>query len=79
MPPHVRLHNQIQFRYALNDSWYASADNMKFIKHDLKKELVMPLKANRKVALSKASQSRTDHTYQAFLFSYQAFLFLRPN
>ena len=44
--------NQIPFRYVLNDVWYASADNMQFIKHDLHRDFVMPLKTNRKVALS---------------------------
>ncbi|HYX71768.1 MAG TPA: transposase, partial [Nitrososphaera sp.] len=39
--------------YVVNDSWYSSSDNMKLIKRDLKKEFVMPLKSNRKVALSK--------------------------
>jgi hypothetical protein len=50
------VHNQIKFSYVLNDSWYASSDNMNFIHLDLKKEFVMPLKANRKVALSEADQ-----------------------
>jgi hypothetical protein len=45
------------FRYIINDSWYASPDNMKMIKRDLKKEFVMPLKANRKVALSTEQKS----------------------
>lgn len=49
-------HNQIKFAYVLNDSWYAASDNMKFIHLDLKKDFVMPLKANRKVALSEADQ-----------------------
>lgn len=49
----VVVHNQIKFRYIINDSWYASSDNMKMIKRDLHKEFVMPLKSNRKVALSK--------------------------
>jgi hypothetical protein len=44
--------NQIPFTYVLNDVWYASADNMMFVKHILHKEFIMPLKANRKVALS---------------------------
>lgn len=44
--------NQIPFRYVLNDVWYASAENMMFVKHTLQKEFVMPLKSNRKVALS---------------------------
>ncbi|BCX03046.1 MAG: hypothetical protein KatS3mg053_0984 [Candidatus Roseilinea sp.] len=44
--------NQIPFKYVLNDVWFAAADNMNFVKHKLKKEFVMPLKANRKVALS---------------------------
>ena len=50
------VHNQIKFRYVLNDCWYASADNMNFIHLDLKKDFVMPLKANRKVAMSQAEQ-----------------------
>jgi len=50
--------NQIPFRYVLNDVWYASAENMRFVKHTLKKEFVMPLKANRKVALSLADKQQ---------------------
>jgi hypothetical protein len=48
--------NQIPFKYVLNDVWYASADNMLFVKHTLHKEFIMPLKANRKVALSLADK-----------------------
>ena len=44
--------NQIEFRYVLNDVWYASSENMRYIKRDLEKEFIMPIKANRKVALS---------------------------
>jgi len=50
------LRNQISFKYVLNDVWFASADNMMFVKHDLKKHFVMPLKSNRKVALSLADK-----------------------
>ncbi len=50
------LRNQILFQYVLNDVWFASADNMMFVKHDLKKHFVMPLKCNRKVALSLAEK-----------------------
>jgi len=42
---------QIPFRYVLNDIWFASAENMLFIKAK-KKDFLMPLKSNRKVALS---------------------------
>lgn len=45
--------NNIKFKYVLNDVWYASSENMKFIKQELKKEFIMPIKTNRKVALSK--------------------------
>jgi hypothetical protein len=34
--------NQIHFKYVLNDIWYASAENMNFVKITLKKEFVMP-------------------------------------
>ena len=53
----VCVHNQIKFRYVVNDSWYSSSDNMKMIKRDLKREFVMPLKSNRKVALSKEKKA----------------------
>ena len=43
--------NRIPFRYVLNDVWYASAENMVFVKQTLQKDFVMPLKANRKIAL----------------------------
>jgi hypothetical protein len=59
----VCCHNQIKFRYVVNDSWYSSSDNMKIIKRDLNKEFVMPLKSNRKVALSQAEKARGQ--YQA--------------
>jgi hypothetical protein len=50
--------NRIPFKYVLNDTWYASAENMKFVKRSLHKEFVMPIKSNRKVALSKADQQQ---------------------
>lgn len=49
---HQAVQNQIVFTYILSDIWFASAENMKFVKITLKKELVMPIKGNRKVALS---------------------------
>jgi hypothetical protein len=36
--------------------WYSAADNMMFIKYDLDKHFIMPLKANRKVALSEQAK-----------------------
>jgi DDE superfamily endonuclease len=49
-------HNQLRFTYVLNDAWYASSDNMMFVVHTIKKHFVMPLKENRKVALSLADK-----------------------
>lgn len=48
--------NQIPFKYVLSDVWYSAADNMMFIKHELQKAFVMPLKANRKVALNQQAK-----------------------
>ena len=50
------VHNQVPFRYVLNDVWFASAHNMKDVKTTLHKDFIMPLKSNRKVALSEADQ-----------------------
>jgi len=46
------VNNQIAFRYVLNDVWFSSAENMRFVKQTIQKEFVMPLKSNRKIALS---------------------------
>jgi len=52
------VQNQIPFQYVLNDVWYSSAENMCFIKHELKKSFVMPIKTNRKVALTLEDRKR---------------------
>ena len=56
------VQNQIPFQYVLNDVWYSSAENMRFVKRDLKKDFIMPLKTNRKVALS--AQDKLNGRYQ---------------
>jgi DDE superfamily endonuclease len=55
--------NQVSFRYVLNDIWFASAENMKLIKCELHKDFIMPLKTNRKVALSQ--EDKQQDKYQA--------------
>jgi hypothetical protein len=50
--------NQIPFKYVLNDVWFASAENMRFVKRTLLKDFVMPVKGNRKVALSLADKQQ---------------------
>jgi len=52
----VAKRNQIPFKYVVSDVWYSAAENMMFIKHDLDKDFIMPLKANRKVALSEQAK-----------------------
>jgi DDE superfamily endonuclease len=53
--------NRIEFSYVLNDVWYASSENMRYIKEDLRKEFIMPLKTNRKVALSLEEKKRAEY------------------
>jgi hypothetical protein len=53
--------NRIGFRYALNDVWYASSENMRYVKRDLEKEFIMPIKANREVALSLEAKQRGEY------------------
>lgn len=55
--------NQIPFGFVLNDVWFSAAENMNFIKLELKKDFVMPLKSNRKVALS--LEAKRHKLYQA--------------
>lgn len=48
--------HQVKFKYVLNDVWFCSAENIIFIHEQIKKLFIMPLKDNRKVALSKTDK-----------------------
>jgi len=50
--------NRLKFRYVLSDVWYSASENMGHIKEELKKEFIMPLKSNRKVALCLEDKKR---------------------
>ncbi len=54
----VCANNNLLFKYVLADSWFASKENLNFIKLDLGKEFIMALKTNRTVALSKADRQK---------------------
>jgi len=56
------LHKQIPFRYVLADVWFSSVENMVFIKNNAKKDFIVPLKSNRKVALSEEDKKRGQWT-----------------
>lgn len=59
----VCVHNCLTFRYVLNDVWFASAENMLYVKDELGKDFVMPLKDNRKV--TQEPPSIPNRTYAA--------------
>ena len=50
--------NRLRFAYVLSDVWYSASENMAYIKEELKKEFIMPVKTNRKVALSLEDKKR---------------------
>lgn len=59
--------NCVKFSYVLNDVWYASSENMVYVKEELKKEFIMPIKTNRKVALSLEHKKRGEYEQVASL------------
>jgi DDE superfamily endonuclease len=54
--------NHIPFRFVLFDVWFASAENMVFLKQQLHRNFICPLKTNRKVALSRAAKRQGRYT-----------------
>jgi IS4 transposase len=50
------LFNKLPFRYVLTDTFFASAENMMFVKKEHHKDFIFPLKDNRKIALSEADK-----------------------
>jgi DDE superfamily endonuclease len=56
------VQNRLPFRFVLFDVWFASAENMVFLKQHQHRDFICPLKANRKVALSKADKQQGRYT-----------------
>jgi hypothetical protein len=54
--------NRIPLRFVLFDVWFASAENMVFIQQHQHRDFICPLKANRKVALSRAEKQQGRYT-----------------
>jgi DDE superfamily endonuclease len=48
--------NQILFDYVLADNWFGAKENLDYIHHDLKKNFIIGLKANRTIALSESEK-----------------------
>lgn len=46
---------QIPFRYVLADAWFSANENLLYIKNQVHKDFVMPLKSNRNIFLSDSS------------------------
>ena len=59
----VCVGNTIKFSYILADTWYAAAETMELIHSELEKHFIMPVKSNRKVALS--FEDKQQENYQA--------------
>lgn len=49
------IKNQVKLKYVLFDNWFSSVENIRLIKQS-KKEVICPIKSNRKVALSLADK-----------------------
>lgn len=50
--------NNIKYRYVAFDTWYSSAENMKFIVNDLKKHFVCAIKDNRSITFDLAIEDK---------------------
>ena len=54
------ISRQIPFRYVLADSWFSSDENMEFIKLNIKKDFIIPLKENRNIFLDPAFKNKKE-------------------
>ena len=53
--------NNVQYKYVTFDTWYASAQNMRFIVKDLKKHFVGAIKSDRKITLDTDLPKKQQH------------------
>lgn len=50
------IKNQVKFKYVLFDAWFSSVENIRTIKQKHQKDVICPIKSNRKIALSLADK-----------------------
>jgi len=55
------IDNGVVFKWVMADIWYGSAENLNFIKKECNRDFIVPLKKNRKVALSEAEKNRKQY------------------
>lgn len=60
------FHNHIQYRFVLADIWFACSETMTYIKNDLKKDFLFPIKSNRLVKRADARSSDSFVAVQSF-------------
>lgn len=58
----VCCQNQLKWRYALADSWFASSENMLYLHKTLVKYFIFALKSNRLVALNRQDKANGRYT-----------------
>lgn len=51
------VNNNLEFKWVITDVWFSSAENMNYIR-GINKSFIMPLKTNRKVALSLSDKQK---------------------
>ena len=74
----VCVQNAIKFRYVIADTWYSAAETMTFIAEKPQRFFLLPLKSNRKVALSR--QEKEQGQYQAVSsLALEGVMHLRPD
>lgn len=64
--------NGLPFRYLLADTWFASAENMTYLKQEKQKDFIFPLKDNRKVALSLQDKQQGNYVSVSSLLPVRA-------
>lgn len=57
--------NQVKFKYVVFDSWYTSAELMKYMVLDLQKHFVCAIKDNRMISFDTTEASEKSKTWQA--------------
>lgn len=56
-----QCHDNLWFDYVAADSWFSSIENMQWVKQALKRNFVLALKSNRKVALSLEAKQNKEY------------------
>jgi hypothetical protein len=60
----LKFFHHVKFKYILGDSWFSSAENMKYVQNNVEKYFIFAIKSNRGIVFNESERTNTNKFIQ---------------